>query len=394
MSRTTNLAAAVFVILAASACDEDRNALAPAGITAPKASQLSEFAAPAGIVALSLAGVEADVWPYTSTGFGTTPQDPVNLVFAGAADPRQIRSTLMRLSGSGRPGPLAAFNCTWSDAVADPQTSFSNSEGWVPSAVQLQCGNFSGPRFHVRIYRQGDLTLANAHYEILIPGTNMHEVLSWELAEALVMADFARSGFLAAAPAASAVITAAPYYRAVQAAIAASIPSAQIAALGLNVNGDGTASIPNDGRATLLQLGGAAPVVDGVSESNFVIQFGQVIPKPFCSAGTTGYLFAAGPITIHMRSGIVDGNFESTLTSAGTLTLVEFNPITRQPTSAPYQGVVSENTSVKLTNGSSWVDFLSRREETPDTGLTRGIRTETLRARQHGADDYDLHVDC
>ena len=394
MSRTTNLAAAVFVILAASACDEDRNALAPDGITAPKASQLSEFAAPAGIVTLSLAGAEADVWPYTSTGFGTTPQDPVNLVFAGAADPRQIRSTLMSLSGSGRPGPLAAFSCTWSDAVADPQTSFSNSEGWVPSAVQLQCGNFSGPRFHVRIYRQGNLTLANAHYEILIPGTNMHEVLSWELAEALVMADFARSGFLAAAPAASAVITAAPYYRAVQAAIAASIPSAQIAALGLNVNGDGTASIPNDGRATLLQLGGAAPVVDGISESNFVIQFGQVIPKPFCSVGTTGYLFAAGPITIHMRSGIVDGNFESTLTSAGTLTLVEFNPITRQPTSAPYQGVVSENTSVKLTNGSSWVDFLSRREETPDTGLTRGIRTETLRARQHGADDYDLHIDC
>src|SRR5688572_25462229 len=76
MSRTTNLAAAVFVILAASACDEDRNALAPDGITAPKASQLSEFASPAGIVTLSLAGVEADVWPYTSTGFGTTPQDP------------------------------------------------------------------------------------------------------------------------------------------------------------------------------------------------------------------------------------------------------------------------------------------------------------------------------
>ena len=394
MSRVPNLAAAVIVILAASACDSDRNDLPADEITAPRASQSIEFAAPAGIVSVTQGGVDTQVWPYTSTGFSTTPQDPVNLVFTGAADPRQIRSTLMSLSGSGRPGPLAAFGCTWSDAVGDPQTSYSTVEGWVPSAIQLQCGTFFGPRFHIRIFRQGNVTLANAHYEILIPGTNMHEVLSWELAEALVTADVARSGFLAAAPAASGVITATPYFRAVQAPVAASLSALQMASLGLNLNGDGTASIPNDGRATLLRLGGAAPVVDGVVDSNLVIQFGQVIPKPFCLAGTTGYLFASGPIAVHMRSGIVDGNFESTLTSAGTLTLVEFNPITRLPTSAPYQGVVSENTSVKLTSGSSWVDFFSRREETPDAGPTRGIRTETLRARQHGPDEYELNIDC
>ncbi|HEX6575646.1 MAG TPA: hypothetical protein VF042_11820, partial [Gemmatimonadaceae bacterium] len=129
-------------------------------------------------------------------------------------------------------------------------------------------------------------------------------------------------------------------------------------------------------------------------DSDFVIQFGQVIPKPFCTAGTIGYLFASGPITVHMRSGIVDGNFESTTTSTGTLNLVEFNPVTRQPVSAPYHGLVGEETSVKLTHGAAWVEFFSTREETPDNGTNRGTRVESFRAREHGLDAYTLDITC
>ncbi|HKY98421.1 MAG TPA: hypothetical protein VJL35_11235 [Gemmatimonadaceae bacterium] len=391
-----NQAAAALIILFASACDTDRGT--PLNdVTSPaqaRGEQQTEAPAPSGLVTLSQGGTEAEAWPYTSTGFSTSPQDPVNLVFLGETDPRQIRSTLMSLSGSGRPGPLAGFTCTWSDAVGDPQTSYSPSEGWVPSTIQMQCGNFFGPRFHLRMFRQGSVTLANAHYEILIPGTNMHEVLSWELAEGLVAADLARSGRLGAAPSPSQIVTAAPYYRAVQAPVAATLSASQIASLGLHVNTDGTASIPNDGRATMLRLASSAPVTEGMVDSNFVIQFGQVIPKPFCTAGTTGYLFATGPITVHMRSGIVDGNFESSTTSSGTLNLIEFNPITRQPAGAPYQGLVGETTSVKLTAGSAWVEFFSSREETPDTGVTRGVRVESLRAREHGLDSYNVDISC
>jgi hypothetical protein len=95
-----------------------------------------------------------------------------------------------------------------------------------------------------------------------------------------------------------------------------------------------------------------------------------------------------------MRSGIVDGNFESTTTSEGTLTLVEFNPSTRQPVSAPYQGVIGERASVKMTNGSGWVEFFSSRVETPDAGSTRGSRTVIFRAREHGLDQYEVDVSC
>ena len=393
MSQKSRLAGLAAIALT-MACGSDE-VPSVADVIAPATQvQLSGFAAPSGIVTIVSGDVETAVWPYTSTGFSTTGQDPVNLIFLGEADPRQIRSTLLGLPGSGRPGPLASFGCTWSDAVGNPQTGYATNEGWVGSTVQLQCGSFHGPRFHIRMFRQGNVTLANAHYEILIPGTNSHEVLSWELAEALVTADIARSGFLGAAPAPTSVITSAPYFRAVQAPVAAMLPPQQIAALGLLVNGDGTASLPNDGRATMLRLASAAPVTKDLADSDFVIQFGQVIPKPFCAVGTTGYLYASGPITVHMSSGIVGQNYQATTTSSGTLTLVEINPSTGQTIGVPYQGLVNEQTIVNLTDGASSVEFFSTREETPDTGLTRGLQTEQLRVRQQGEDSYALEISC
>lgn len=393
MSRIPLVSSILLAVLSVG-CSSDQLATAPDTTTPREKIQLSGFAAPPGAVTIAVGDVEATVWPYTSNGFGTSPQDPINLIFLGAADPREIRATLLGLSGSGRPGPLAGFNCTWSDAVGDQQTSYSAHEGWVGSAIQLQCGTYHGPRFHVRLFRQGNVTLAGAHYEILIPGTNIHEPLSWELAEAFIAADIARSGFLGAAPSLTSPITSGPYFRAVQRAVTSMLPAAQIAALGLLVNGDGTASIPNDGRATVLNLGSAAPVTAGLADSHFVVQFGQVIPKPFCVAGTTGYLYASGPITVHMQSGIVGQNFQSSTTAGGTLSLIEINPATGQTVGAPYQGLIDERTAVNLTDGSSSVDFFSSRQETPDGGTTRGSRTEMLRARQSGSDAYQLDISC
>jgi len=392
MSRYSNVAA-VLLVVAAAACNPDQQPSITGPMAATKSQvQLNGFTAPSTLVTVA---DDREVWPYTSTGFSTTPQDPINLVFTGAAsDPRQIRATLLGLSGSGRPGALAGFTCTWSDAVGDPQTGYSTDDGWVGSVIQLQCGNFYGPRFHIRMFRTGNITVANAHYEILIPGTNIHEVLSWELAQGLVTADMARSGNLGAAPSVTAIINQAPYYRAVQPAIASTLSAGQKAALGLLTNGDGSASIPNDGRASVLNVASAPALTEGLVDSDFVITFGQMIPKPFCTAGTTGYLYATGPITVHMRSGIVDGNFESTLTSEGTLNLIEINPITHAFVGAPYQGAVSETTIGKMTNGTAWVDYNSSRVETPDGGTTRGSRTEMLRARENGADAYDVDISC
>lgn len=384
---------ATVVVSLLAACSDERSPVAPI-LPDAISNQANSAPAPAGVVNVTIGSGSLSLWPFTGVSFSGTPQDPINLIFAGNADPRQIRASLMSLSGTGRPGPLAGITCTWDDAVGDPQTNYADAEGWVGSAIQLECNNFYGPRFHLRMFRQGNVTVANAHYEILIPGTNTHEVLSWEFAEQFITADMARTGSLVAAPAPTSVITPAPFYRAVQPAIVAGLSAGQIAALGLSVNGDGSASIPSDGRATILTLGTGAPITTGIDDKDFVITFGQIIPKPFCVAGTTGYLYASGPIRVQMHSGIAGNTYKSEWTGRGTLTLVQFNPSTGQPVGSPYQGEVNVRNSTELNDGKSSVEFKSDQREVPDVGTTRGSRVEHLRAREEGKDEYSLEISC
>src|SRR5687768_8578198 len=130
--------------------------------------------APADLVALDLGGRTEVVWPYTSADLSVTPKDPLNLVFLGAADPRQIRAALFALDGDrsafGLPNAFP-FNCTWSDAIGRHQAAYAEAAGWQGSGVQLQCGAYETLRVHMRLFREGDFTLANAHFELLIPGT-------------------------------------------------------------------------------------------------------------------------------------------------------------------------------------------------------------------------------
>ena len=58
-------------------------------------------------------------------------------------------------------------------------------------------------RVHLRLFRTeppvwngGGWTIGAAHFEIRIPGIADHQVLSWELAQQVVMVDFLRSGLL------------------------------------------------------------------------------------------------------------------------------------------------------------------------------------------------------
>ena len=78
------------------------------------------------------------------------------------------------------------------------QAAYADPEGWVGGAVQLACVQPGAPlgspfRFHIRLFRSGEHTLGNAHFEFLIPGTAEHEVLSWDLAREFVTYDMGRT---------------------------------------------------------------------------------------------------------------------------------------------------------------------------------------------------------
>src|SRR5688572_17339378 len=166
----------------------------PAYATAP---------APSGVQTIDVLGQQFDFWPFTGTDLAGTASDPINLIFRGSADPRSLRAALLALDGNrqafGMPN-VFPFNCTWRDAYGDLQTAFASPQGWNASLVQLQCGSYAPLRFHLRLFPQGEYTLANAHFEVVIPGTADHQVLSWQAAKQLVMVDFQRTGLIGAPP--------------------------------------------------------------------------------------------------------------------------------------------------------------------------------------------------
>jgi hypothetical protein len=180
MFRATGSApAASLTILALmlAACGMDAPA-GPSDAAAGMQAAVSQSAPPpAGVVSVPAAGASLDLYPYTLVNFSDDPADrfdPINLIFTGSADPRQIRADLMALDGNRPALPAAGpFQCVWKDAIGDMQTAYAGA-GWAASVVQLRCGEFGPVRFHLRLFRAGAMTVANAHFEVLIEGTADH----------------------------------------------------------------------------------------------------------------------------------------------------------------------------------------------------------------------------
>ena len=168
-----------------AACSDAPPTAAPSAIASQArvatAQDPNDPAAPAGLVTVGT----STFWPYTGDDFTGAPKDPINAIFTGYADPLRIRAALRRLDGNrtafGLPN-VAPFNCTWKDAIGDEQTGYGDAEGWTGSAVQLACGDWS-LRFHLRLFAEGSVTLAGVHWDLNVPGTNEHEVISWEVPE-------------------------------------------------------------------------------------------------------------------------------------------------------------------------------------------------------------------
>jgi hypothetical protein len=383
---------ALTLIAGLAACDNGGSVFDPTDLALSTA-----VAPPPALVSLPADGGSLSIWPYTGSDFSGTPQDPVNLVFSGRADPRAIRAALFALSGDrttfGFP-PAAPFTCTWTDAIGDLQTGYGAERGWVGSAVQLACGGFGPVRFHVRLFQAGALTLGSAHFELLIPGTTDHQVLSWEVAEQLVTADLARSGLLAAAPVPTAPINTAPTFREIPANIYNLLPAELRAAIG-GPAGPVSAGvgIANDGRATRFDLAGSAPEAGGTLQ-RFVIEFDQVIPRPFC-VGAGEFLHAVGPVELRKEVRVnADGALVSEFQASGRLELTPVDPSTGTAIGQPYEAEVSDHQVTRYDDGGGQVEGIAMQRELPQSVAGRGSKTVRLKVGPGEVAQYTQNVTC
>ena len=308
---------------------------------------------PPGTVPVTAGTETLTIWPYTSSDFETA-SDPVNLIFPNA-DPRAIRQELLRLNGD-RPGtpfaslPLGAGACTWMDAMGYEQAAWGGPDEWVGGAVQLACvaspaQPLGSPfRFHVRLFRVGAHTLGAAHFEILVPGTPEHEVLSWDLARGLVAYDVGRTGTVV-----SPVTAANPIpkgsFRAVRRPVFDALVGAGLgpllSALYL-IPPAWPADVPilTSGEAAVLATGIGFEPGQAKHEASTDVGFNIVVPKPFCSSGTPDptddFVRLQGPLhfaqSVHTNP---SGKYERRYVIGGTLTVTPMRMVTLPTATTP-----------------------------------------------------------
>ena len=311
--------------------------------------------------------------PYTANDYSGDVYDPVNLFFLDQ-DPREIRQALLELDATrGEPWTLLPFaGCVWADGMGSEQVAWAEPEGWVGGEVQLVCVNPGAPlgnplRVHLRLYRQGDVTMGAAHLDFLIPGTAGHEALSWDVARDFVASEMARTLLLTAPPRVVAVqapgtfrAVLRPVYDGIYGEGPGTPGYALLAALGLvppPPDDDADVPIPTTGEAWVLSAHIILDAGWSVTRSKVVVDYNIVSPKPFCATGPYDLVHLAGPVEL----GVVVytspwGTYQRRHWIRGTLSVTPLAP-NGTPTGPPVPAVVYENHRAVLND---WYGQLSQ----------------------------------
>jgi len=387
MNRVGPRIAVAVLVATLTACEPDRSSFAPEfGI------EDRQVTAPPDLVKVATITGSVTLWPYLSDNLSSTPADPINLIISGKADPRDVRAGLLALNGDrsaiGFP-TVAPFDCVWTDAIGGVMMGFGPWAGWVGGAVQLQCGGFGPIRFHLRLFDLGDFTIGNAHFEVLIPGTTDHQVLSWELGEQLVAGDLARTGLLGASPAATQAITKAPF-RTIPTVIYNGLPPALRQLVG-GPPAPVTTAVPigSDGRATVLVLAGRAPSKPGPAIQQFVINFDQIVPKPFRASGPNDLLLVRGPVRFRQ---VVAANARGELVGEVDISgELELRPATGGD---PHRATVSETQRNLVTDAGGTIIGQVRQVELPRGQPGHGSLTVEVSMAPGRTPFYLRSVEC
>lgn len=377
----------------------------------PARSERQDAPAPSGVITARIIGSTSSLtlFPYTRTEFAAGENfDPINLAFIGHADPRTIRAILLGLDGNrtaalggsipGYPA-VAPFTCRWHDAIGDMQTAYGGDEGWAGSVIQLACGDFGPVRFHLRLFRLGSFTVANAHFEMLIPGTADHQVLSWERAEEFVAYDMLRSGLVDPSSVTATDVINASEHRTILKdlwnALAAS-PDGQAVLAFVRLDFESPAPFVDqdqpirngDGRATVFNVIADVPATPGTFSEIVPIEFGQDIPRPFC-ADVPRFLHVSGHLDL-TKSVTIDamGNYQSSFSTNGKLDARDL------ANGTAYFANVAEHQESAMTDSEQSVLASVERRELPAGIEGNGSLTTRLKVGPVGVTQFERREEC
>lgn len=280
------------------------------------------------------------------------------------------------------------LGCTWTDAVGDEQASAAEPIGWTGSAIQLACGAYGPfPRLHLRLFDIGDAILVGAHYEVQLPGTDRHQVLSYTLGEDLVLYELVRTGLVdqSGITLTEAITTST---QDIPAFIFNSLPD-ELQALVTGAPGDVTADVPvpnGDGQVTVVPFAHYAGAGTG-SYQEFTIEFGQWVDKPFCQA-PGDVVYVAGPVRVAMTVTLApDGRLERYMRAQGQLSITS-------PTGSEYGANVTQDQQAWATSTAHWVQTKLHQVMVPSGGADQGQLSWHLRVGTEVPDDFKETLNC
>jgi hypothetical protein len=358
---------------------------------------------PADLVTVDIGGQSIEFWPWAANDLSGTPWDPASLIIVGEANPVAIRAALMFLDGDrtayGFPDAFP-FNATWQDAMGDVQATYGTPAGWVGNIVQLECGAYNPIRIHLRLFDMGGWTLGTAHLEVFIPGTADHQVVSWELAEQLVIVDLLRSGLLdeTVPMFPTQQINNAPTWREIPPIIYNELPVELRAAIGGPLgNVTDPVGIGNDGHAMVLNVAEDFGWSPEVARQELTLNYDIVAPKPFCAGGAYEYVYISGPVVLNQTVQVLpNGNIISRFRAQGHLDITPVDPSTTPPTpvGATYTAIVNERHNGIATNGVTLISSFRMQMELPPSAPFRGRLVSSLEIGPNGHNNYTLDIEC
>jgi hypothetical protein len=360
----------------------------------------SQTPPPPGLETVTMGSESLTFWPYTGENFSGDGQDPINIIFFGKADPRSIRAALLSVDGD-RTGfgwsDEPPFNSVWQDAIGNIQTGYGSSEGWTGGAIQLACGDYHVARFHLRLFRLGDWTVGNAHFEVLIPNTSDHQVVSWEFAEQFVITDMMRSGLLDGdvPMMATAAINPSPFGT-IPAIIYNGLPvPLRVAIGGPPEDQENDVPIGTDGSATVFNVSESVPWEPGTATEEAVSVYDQVIPKPFCAVSEPEYVHVAGPVMLHQVNEMTaEGEFISTFRAEGELYITPVNPLTGEVIGETRRAIVREHHDAYVSDAAVRASSSQHQIILPPSTEGGGKFLMRLKVSTKGANGYQVLVQC
>jgi hypothetical protein len=151
--------------------------------------------------------------------------------------------------------------------------------------------------------------------------------------------------------------------------------------------------IATDGRATRFELGGPADPAPG-TEQQFVVQFDQVIPRPFCAAGPE-FLHVQGPVELHKTVRVTPaGALRSEFLAQGRLRLTPVDPSTGAPSGETYEAEVKDHQVARFDDDGGQVSGLATQMELPQDVSGRGRKSVRLKVGPGSVTLSDQDIDC